>query len=133
VYRKDPAAFSKKVSRVLTDCGIETQLKEEGKRAKALAGFHSFRHTFVTMTTEGGGTLANIRSMTGHSSDEMTLRYFHENEGGLRKTVGVIPKVIDVEYKEIPSAKSDGHGVDLKKLTPEQLKALKEELNKLLK
>ena len=79
-------------------------------------GFHSLRHTFVSLTANAGASLGNVRSMTGHATTDMALHYFHENEDGLKKTVAMIPAIGDAS---IPAKPAEGefdaflNGLDL--------------------
>ena len=93
LYQRDAAALSNRISDVFHSCDIETTVKEEGKRAKVVVGFHSLRHTFVSLTANSGASLANVRSMTGHATTDMALHYFHENEAGLKRTIAMLPVI----------------------------------------
>ena len=93
LYQRDAAALSNRISEVFHACDIETTVKEEGKRAKVVVGFHSLRHTFVSLTANSGASLANVRSMTGHATTDMALHYFHENEAGLKRTIAMLPVI----------------------------------------
>lgn len=66
-------------------------------------GFHSLRHTFVSLTANAGASLGNVRSMTGHATTDMALHYFHENEDGLKKTVAIIPAIVDTSTPAKPA------------------------------
>lgn len=103
LYKRDPAALSKRISKTFQACEITTSTKEKGKRAKVDVGFHSLRHTFVSLTANAGASLGNVRSMTGHATTDMALHYFHENEDGLKKTVAMIPAIGDASTPAKPA------------------------------
>ena len=73
--------------------GIETQSKKEGERAKVDVGFHSLRHTFVSLSANAGAPLAIVQAIVGHSNPAMTRHYFHEQESALTTAVAALPDV----------------------------------------
>jgi integrase len=58
-------------------------------------GFHSLRHTFVTMMAQRGVPLPVVRAMVGHMSDAVTRLYTHISEGDARKAVEQLDGVRD--------------------------------------
>jgi integrase len=48
-----------------------------GKRAVVVAGFHSLRHTFVSMQAERGIPQSVVQKIVGHGSPAMTAHYTH--------------------------------------------------------
>lgn len=82
----------------LKSCGIVTNEKPEagrGVRAHSMAGFHSLRHTFVSMAANAGASIALVQSIVGHTSAEMTRRYFHASPEALRGAVFALPNVTE--------------------------------------
>lgn len=61
------------VCRIFDEAGIERR-DESGK---LVVGFHSLRHTFVSRLANSGKPLSVIRSMVGHTSEDMTEYYTH--------------------------------------------------------
>ncbi len=65
-------------------CGIQTHKPGTGKGTKKRAviqvGFHSLRHTYVSLHAEGGTPQAIIQGNVGHSSPAMTRHYTHIGE-----------------------------------------------------
>lgn len=55
----------------------EAGIKRRDENGKLVVGFHSLRHTFVSRLANGGKPLTVIRSMVGHTSDDMTEYYTH--------------------------------------------------------
>jgi len=100
--------ISKKIQKVFEDCEIqthkegtgfietinpETGKKEKvstGKRAVVEVGFHSLRHTYVSLHAEAGTPQAMIQANVGHSNPAMTAHYTHVNEEAARKIAGVL-------------------------------------------
>jgi len=62
---RDEAAVSNRVQRVFTACGIETHAAQAAQsgRARVAVGFHSLRHTFVTIAAEHGVPLAIVQAV----------------------------------------------------------------------
>ena len=103
-------------------CGIQTQkqgtgrykdpetgeLKSTGKRAVVEVGFHSLRHTYVSLHAERGTPQAVIQSNVGHGSPAMTRHYTHIGEAAARNTAAVLemplagnPKSTDPEREQL--------------------------------
>jgi len=94
-YQHDTAALSVKIQKIFADCGIRTQAekKSEGDRARVDVGFHSLRHTYVSLCANAGVPLAVVQSIVGHTSPAMTLHYFHESDAALNTAVAALPDI----------------------------------------
>ena len=78
LYRRDPAAVSKQITRAFERAGITTTAKEKGwGKARSHASFHSLRHTFASRLINSGVPIAMVRELVGHSSEKMTEHYSH--------------------------------------------------------
>lgn len=94
-YARNRGELCKKVNRVFEQCGIERH--EEGEhRKKCVVGFHSLRHSFVSMMCGGLGSQANlpieiVRQLVGHSTTAMTQLYFHHNLEDCRRAIALLP------------------------------------------
>ena len=71
--------MSKMVGDLFESIGINTKFAEDGRRARPDCGFHSLRHTFVTMLRANGVKLQTAKELAGHHSDRMTEHYTHED------------------------------------------------------
>ena len=79
---------------IFESCGIQTRVKDPGKKRNSTeVGFHSLRHTFVSLAANAGAPFALVQSIVGHSTAEMTRHYFHENDDALKTTVDTLPDV----------------------------------------
>lgn len=65
-----------------------------GKRAVIEVGFHSLRHTFVSLCRESNAPLAVVESIVGHSNPAMTRHYTHVGELAAGRAVAALPTVI---------------------------------------
>lgn len=93
-YLREPSLVTNRIQAHFAACGINTrQSQGEGRKAQTVVGFHSLRHTFVSMMANAGAPMAVVQSIVGHSSPAMTLHYFHENEDAIRKAVDALPDV----------------------------------------
>ncbi len=105
-------------------CGIETHVAGtgtkfhyEGKkkvydskpRAIVLVGFHSFRHTWVSLHAMSGTPQAVIQDAAGHSNPAMTAHYTHTSEDAARRVASALdlPQLAEaIDVKPIPSEES---------------------------
>ena len=75
-------------------CGIETTRKREnGVRCVVEVGFHSLRHTFVSMCRESNAPLAVVESLVGHSNVRMTQVYSHTSLSAATSAIALLPAV----------------------------------------
>ena len=93
-YRREPSILTNRVQRVFRDCGIKTQIEQgEGRKALTDVGFHSLRHTFVSLSANAGAPLAIVQAIVGHSNPMMTAHYFHAQTDALAHAVAALPDV----------------------------------------
>jgi len=65
-----------------------------GKRAVIEVGFHSLRHTFVSLCRESNAPLAVVESIVGHSNPAMTRHYTHVGELAAGRAVAALPALM---------------------------------------
>jgi integrase len=76
-------------------CGIKTtKANTNGRRASVEVGFHSLRHTFVSICRESGAALSVVESLVGHNSVDMTRYYTHTSELAATNAVALLPGVM---------------------------------------
>ena len=93
-YRRDASAITARFCKLLEGCGIQTgHVDKKTERKVVDVGFHSLRHTFVSLSANAGAPMAAVQSIVGHGSPAMTRHYYHENEGVLRGVVAALPDV----------------------------------------
>lgn len=89
----------RKIQAVFRDAGIETQSATRRKNADGTArkavdvGFHSLRHTYVSLCANAGIPLATVQKIVGHTSTAMTEHYFHVSDDSLREATAALPDV----------------------------------------
>ena len=91
-YRRDSTNITRRVRDVFERCGIQTGSKNEKTGRKMVdVGFHSLRHTFVSMSANAGAPMAVVQSLVGHGSPAMTRHYYHESADALKSAVCALP------------------------------------------
>lgn len=126
-YRSFDGALAKDVGRLFKSCGIETKDKNKGaKRASADCGFHSLRHTFVSLCAAGGVSQSVVQSLVGHGSPAMTAHYTHIGIETAQRAVATLPDMTHAdtlpEHAGVTGATLDGIGATLDGMTVQQLK-----------
>ena len=75
--------LSNMIGELFNSIGINTKFVNDGRRARPDCGFHSLRHTFVTMLRTHGVRLQTAKELAGHHTDRMTEHYTHEDGGAV--------------------------------------------------
>lgn len=97
-YIRESSLVTNRIQKHFEACGIHTKTKiGEGRRAQTDVGFHSLRHTFVSLMGNAGAPLALVQAIVGHSNPKMTAHYFHARTDALANAVGNLPAVIGGE------------------------------------
>lgn len=87
-------AVQKRTMDVFEACGIETRVDAgDGGHRRSVVGFHSLRHSFVSLQINAGIPAPLVQRMVGHTTLEMTGHYFHEDDASLRAAVAALPDV----------------------------------------
>ena len=94
LYDRDTATLAQRTRRLFEDCGIATRQRDGSGRARVEVGFHSLRHTFVSMSANAGAPLAVVQSLVGHSTPAMTMHYFHGTTDAARAAVNALPALV---------------------------------------
>ena len=93
-YGQYAAALSKDVSDLFKSVGIETSASIPGSaRKRPEAGFHSLRHTFVSLCAAGGVPQSVVQALVGHGSPAMTAHYTHIGLQTAQSAVACLPDV----------------------------------------
>lgn len=136
-YLRDKAVVTNRIQRVFTEAGIDIHGDTfKSGRASVLVGFHSLRHTFVSLAGNAGAPLAVVQAIVGHSNPMMTSHYFHENETALQNAVAALPnvqaKIDQPEREDTGEVRFRAFSDALDGLTREQLEAAKVEVERRL-
>ncbi len=96
-YEHDGPAISKSFTKFLRDeCDITTNEKADSvgvqrKNAVARVGFHSLRHSFVSLCAAEGVPQVALQELVGHGSPAMTAIYSHAGDEQKAKAVATLP------------------------------------------
>ena len=102
LYKRRSDGVTYRIQKHFHDCGIMTVAeKTSGMYNRVEVGFHSLRHTFVSLSANAGVPLAFVQAIVGHTNPAMTVHYFHKDENALKSATAAIPDVIDVESVEV--------------------------------
>jgi integrase len=64
---------------------------KDGVRAVIEVGFHSLRHSFVSLCREANAPLSVVESLVGHSNPSMTRHYSHTSELAATQAIRLLP------------------------------------------
>lgn len=87
-YRRAAGWLYDELRGLFRKAGIVT--REGGKK---VAGFHSLRHTYVTLLEDAGLDRETIRDLVGHGSPAMTAHYSHSHAAA-KKAAGKTPRLV---------------------------------------
>jgi integrase len=97
-YPAQAPILSRRIQAHLTACGITTTAPgtggETGKRAVTWYGFHSLRHTYVSMHAAAGTPQAVMMKLAGHGSPAMSQHYTHLSAETARQTAAALPAIL---------------------------------------
>lgn len=106
LYLRDSSALSKRIHDHFETCGVKTHRRGTGtgtdKRAVVEVGFHSLRHTLVSLCRESNAPLAVVEAIVGHSNPAMTRHYTHVSELAAAQAVNALPAVLGDAPKALP-------------------------------
>lgn len=98
IYNHDNSKLSEKIRAIFEAAGIQTAREVDGYARKVTeVGFHSLRHSFVSIMGNAGVSLAVVQSIVGHGNPEMTKHYFHVQQSALAAAVGNLPTLTNGE------------------------------------
>ena len=94
VYLVDQSAITKQIQAFFQNCGITTQEQStNGHRRRAIVrvGFHSLRHSFVSLCAANSVPQVAIMELVGHGSPAMTALYSHAGDEQKAKASAGLP------------------------------------------
>ncbi|MDP8217789.1 MAG: site-specific integrase [Candidatus Theseobacter exili] len=100
LYFRNRSEISKKIQKFFRDAGIKTTRKaKDGHRLRTICevGFHSLRHSFVSLCAANNVPQVAIMGLVGHGSPAMTEIYMHIGDEAKGKAIDGLP---DYEFGE---------------------------------
>jgi integrase len=90
------AAVTKGIQAHFEACGIATTEERTGAgvRRVTVAGFHSLRHSSVSLIRDAGAAQSVSQAIAGHSGDEIHRLYTHADPEAIRRAVESLPPVL---------------------------------------
>jgi integrase len=97
-YRQDQTRITNRFKELFESCGIKTNEEaEHGHRRRAIirVGFHSLRHSFVSLCAKAGAPLPVVQKLVGHGNPLLTSDvYTHIDDDQKRQAVEKLPDLI---------------------------------------
>ena len=94
LYKRDKSALSQQIQEHYQSCGITTQVKHEEKKRKTCeVGFHSLRHSFVTICATAGVPLPVVQALCGHGSPAIQAKYVHMGVEAAGQAIDALPNI----------------------------------------
>lgn len=107
---RNPSGLTRRIQAHFKSCGIQTMRPsaDDGQQVQANAGkegrgrprrgivevgFHSLRHTFVSLCRNAGAPLAVVEAIVGHSSPAMTQHYTHTGADAAMSAIEMLPAI----------------------------------------
>ena len=96
-YERNTSAVSTELRKHFTECGIQVHRDGTGdgtgKRAVVEVGYHSLRHSFVSLCRQANTPLAVVEAIVGHSNPAMTRHYTHVGDLAASQAVAALPPI----------------------------------------
>ncbi len=96
LYQRRVDLVTDKIQQHFMACGLKPHQPgtgRKGRRAVVEIGFHSLRHSFVSLCRENNVPLSVVESIVGHSNPAMTRHYTHVGELAAAQAVAALPAV----------------------------------------
>jgi integrase len=98
-YSRNPDGIKEDIYRLLRKAGVKKELKsnsrgellETYRESEEIAGFHSFRHTFITECVNNGIDIVKLSEMVGDKIKTLQDYYIHLKKASLMKEIGKLP------------------------------------------
>ena len=103
-YLKRNQTVVARIQKHFADCGIVTAAPARKQRTRrgVEVGFHSLRHSFVSLCARAGVPLAAVQSIVGHSNPAMTRHYTHLGIEAAQGAIAALP-AITMEAEATPT------------------------------
>ena len=109
LYDGGSPAGTSRVSKIVRNhfaaCEIETQEKhDDQQRATCRVGFHSLRHSFVTLCAKAGVPLPVVQELCGHESPAIQQAYIHIGPEAAQTAINALPSIAESTSDESENA-----------------------------
>lgn len=97
MYKRNDSDVSKMLRKHFKSCDLTVHAEGTGKgtcsRAVVEVGFHSLRHSFVSLCRVANTPLAVVEAIVGHSNPAMTRHYTHVGDLAASQAVAALPSL----------------------------------------
>src|ERR1039458_9308795 len=97
LHAKEQGKLSANIQAFFESCGIKTKEEiGEGHRRRAIVrvGFHSLRHTLVSLCAKSGAPLHIVQKLVGHGNPMLTSdKYLHIDEADKQAAISNLPSL----------------------------------------
>jgi integrase len=103
IYNTDSSPISRRIQKHFHACGIETtEQPKPGRRQMPITrvGFHSLRHSFVSILVKNKVPQTAISALVGHGSPLMTENYTHLDDEQRVEAISGISKLITFDTEK---------------------------------
>lgn len=114
VYRRDRQAIAERFRKHFELCGIvttEPATTEHRRKVVVRVGFHSLRHSFVSLCAAGGVPQVALMDLVGHGSPAMTRLYSHAGEEQKARAIACLPEFLGNGEAGTEEKPSSGKGI----------------------
>ena len=88
---RGPHSVSKRIQTFFKTIGFQTTSSGKGKLSHVEVGFHSLRHSTVSLLRNAGAAQSTSQALVGHSSADVHNLYTHVDESALQTAINAIP------------------------------------------
>jgi len=88
---RGPHSVSKRIQTFFKNIGFQTTSSGKGKLSHVEVGFHSLRHSTVSLLRNAGAAQSTSQALVGHSSADVHNLYTHVDESALQTAINAIP------------------------------------------
>ncbi len=90
-YARHSGHVCERIQAHFTACGVETAGRKVGIRNSVAVGFHSLRHSFVSLCRAADVPLSVVEAIVGHANPAMTRHYTHTGDEAVEAAVAKLP------------------------------------------
>lgn len=96
-YLKSRGIVTDLIQDLFTDCGVDIHKAGTGgdseKRAVIQFGFHSLRHTFVSLQSQNKVPVSVVQAIVGHRTRAVTESYTHVGQEAIDNAIKMLPSM----------------------------------------
>jgi len=105
IYLSSRSKISRMIQKHFQVCGIQTTRDKVYKQSTCVVGFHSLRHSFVTICAKKGVAQNKIEELCGHRSDIVHKAYLHFGERETKDAILALPDISSNAFKALDEKK----------------------------